>query len=84
MKIKLCEWPRVQEEQTRLLKGQSEDLRRSPPAIFDTNGCSEEVVKKNKVVAGKKLTRLSFEIFKIGPQEAEIRRDKGASTFCKY
>jgi hypothetical protein len=41
-------------------------------------------VKKSKVVAGKKLTRLSFEILKIGHREAEIRRDKGASTFCKY
>jgi len=41
-------------------------------------------VKKNEVVAGKKLTRLGFEISKIGHQEAEIRPDKGASTFCKY
>ncbi len=41
-------------------------------------------MKKNEVVAGKKLTRLGFEILKIGHREAEIGRDKGASTFCKY
>ncbi len=46
---------------------------KSSSAIFDTNGRSEEVVKKNKVVAGKKLTCLSFEILKIGHQEAKIQ-----------
>jgi hypothetical protein len=30
-------------------------------------------VKKNKVVAGKKLTCLGVEILKIGHQEAKIR-----------
>ncbi len=30
-------------------------------------------MKKNEVVAGKKLTCLSFEILKIGHQEAKIR-----------
>ncbi len=46
----------------------------SPAAtIFDTNGRSEEVVKKNKVVAGKKLTCLGVEILKIGHREAKIR-----------
>ncbi len=33
-------------------------------------------MKKKEVVAGKKLTCLSFEILKIGRQEAEIRRGK--------
>jgi hypothetical protein len=33
-------------------------------------------VKKNEVVAGKKLTHLGFEIFKIGHQEAKIERGK--------
>ncbi len=46
---------------------------KSSSAIFDTNGRSEEVVKKNKVVAGKKLTCLGVEILKIGHQEAKIR-----------
>ncbi len=34
-------------------------------------------MKKNEVVAGKKLTRLSFEILKIGRQGAEIQCGKG-------
>ena len=33
-------------------------------------------MKKRKVVAGKKLTCLSFEILKIGRPEAEIRPSK--------
>jgi len=35
-------------------------------------GCSEEAVKKNKVGAGKKLTRLGSEILKIGHRGAEL------------
>ncbi len=39
-------------------------------AIFDINGRSEEVVKKNEVVPGKKLTYLDVKILKIGHREA--------------
>ena len=38
--------------------------------------CSEEVVKKNKVGAGKKLTCLGFEILKIGHRGAELQCSK--------
>jgi hypothetical protein len=47
-------------------------------------------VKKNEVVAGKKLTRLSFEIFKIGHQEWSSadtivnKRSKNCSVHFNY
>ena len=39
---------------------------------FDTNGRSEEAVKKNKVGAGKKLTCLGPKILKIGRRGGEL------------
>ena len=43
---------------------------------FDTNGHSEEVVNKNKVGAGKKLTCLDPKFLKIGHRGAELQRYK--------
>ena len=40
------------------------------------NGCSEEIVKKNKVVAGQKQSRLGTEIFEIGHQEPVLQASK--------
>ena len=68
-----------QEEQTRkkfALKKAVKYSQTQSSAIFDTNGRSEEVVKKNEVVPGKKLTYLDVKILKIGHREAWIQPGK--------